>query len=269
MRNYEVTFIVDPVLSGDEIKATAQKYVDQLQTSGASIVNIDEMGLRQLAYEIKKRHAGYYYCIEFQSELTSYLTSLELNMRRDERLLRFLNIALDKYAVKYNSDKRAGLIGKTKKKSKGTTELGTAGTAAPVSVAPKAKIAKAQPPQPDNLKRIEGIGPKIAEVLKAANVDSFVKLAAMTPDQIKDLLNAAGDRFSFQDPATWPAQADLAAQGEWDKLKKWQDELKGGKVVLVDADGDAIENAPAATNPAAVAATMVAAAAVVANGEEE
>ncbi len=229
MRNYEVTFIVDPVLSGDEIKATAQKYVDQLQGAGASIVHIDEMGLRQLAYEINKRHTGYYYCVEFQSETTGYLASLELNMRRDERLLRFLTISLDKYGVKYNADKRAGLIGKTKKKTKGGgADMNTPAAAAP---APKPKIAKAQPAQPDNLKRIEGIGPKIAEVLKASGVDSFAKLATMTPDQIKDLLNQAGDRFSFQDPTTWAAQADLAAQGEWDKLKKWQDELKGGKVV--------------------------------------
>lgn len=246
MRNYEVTFIVDPVLSGDEIKATAQKYVDQLQAAGASIVHVDEMGLRQLAYDINKRHAGYYYCIEFQSETTGYLAPLELNMRRDERLLRFLNIALDKYGVKYNADKRAGLIGKTKKKVKATTEVAGGSAAAPAAIAPKAKIAKSQPPQPDNLKRIEGIGPKIAEVLKAANIDSFVKLAAMTPDQIKDLLNQAGDRFSFQDPATWPAQADLAAQGEWDKLKKWQDELKGGKIVMNTTTGIAAGSAVAA-----------------------
>lgn len=231
MRNYEVTFIVDPVLSGDEIKATAQKYVDQLQGAGASIVHVDEMGLRQLAYEINKRHSGYYYCIEFQSEAAQYLSSLELSMRRDERLLRFLTISLDKYGVKYNADKRAGVIGKTKKKTKGGADLNTPAGAAPAAVAPKAKIAKAQPQQPDNLKRIEGIGPKIAEVLKASGIDSFAKLASMSPEQIKDLLNQAGDRFSFQDPTTWPAQADLAAKGEWDKLKKWQDELKGGKVV--------------------------------------
>ena len=53
----------------------------------------------------------------------------------------------------------------------------------------------------------------------------------MKADEIKDVLVAAGDRFSFQDPTTWPAQADLAAKGEWDKLKKWQEELKGGRVV--------------------------------------
>jgi hypothetical protein len=52
----------------------------------------------------------------------------------------------------------------------------------------------------------------------------------MTSDQLKAVLLAAGDRFSFQDPTTWPAQADLAAKGEWDKLKKWQEELKGGKL---------------------------------------
>ncbi|MBI5914628.1 MAG: DUF4332 domain-containing protein [Bacteroidetes bacterium] len=143
-------------------------------------------------------------------------------------MLRFLTIALDKYGVKFNDDKRQGLIGKTKKKSKQVADPAAVTAAA---VPPKPKVAKPQPVQPDNLKRVEGIGPKIAEVLKAAGVVSFAKLASMTPEEIKDILNAAGDRFSFQDPATWPEQADLAAQGEWDKLKKWQDELKGGKVV--------------------------------------
>lgn len=235
MRNYEVTFIVDPVLSGDEIKATAQKYVDQLQGFGAGIVHVDEMGLRQLAYEINKRHSGYYYCVEFHSATAEYITTLELNLRRDERIVRFLTVALDKYGVKYNEDKREGRIGKTKRKKKSDTEAAPATAAAPAAA--KAKIVKPQPQQPDNLKRIEGIGPKIAEVLKAAGIVSFTKLATMKPDEIKDVLNAAGDRFSFQDPATWPAQADLAAKGEWDKLKKWQDELKSGKVVTATGEG--------------------------------
>jgi len=55
MKQYEVNFIVDPVLSGDEIKATAQTYVDLFTTAGCTIVNNDEMGLRQLAYPIKRR----------------------------------------------------------------------------------------------------------------------------------------------------------------------------------------------------------------------
>ena len=226
MRNYEVTFIVDPVLSGDEVKATAQKYVDHLQEKKCSIVHIDEMGLRKLAYEINRRHSGYYYCVEFQSELGDLLAPLELIMRRDDNIMRFLTVKLDKYGVKYNEDKREGRIGKIKRKKK--TE--------PAEAAPRK--AKAPVKQPDNLKRIEGVGPKIAEVLRSSGVTTFEKLAGMTPDQIKAVLNAAGDRFSFQDPTTWPAQSDLAAKGKWDELKNWQEELKGGKLVSPDDDND-------------------------------
>lgn len=117
MRNYEVTFIVDPVLSGDEIKATAQTYVDQLKSHGATIVHNDEMGLRQLAYPINKRTSGVYYCIEVEVPNGEFVEKIELAMRRDDRVMRFLCYGLDKFGVKYNEDKRAGKIGKTKSKS--------------------------------------------------------------------------------------------------------------------------------------------------------
>ena len=112
MNQYEVTFIVDPVLSGDEINATAQTYVDHLQSEGCKIVHVDEMGLKQLAYPLKKRTTGVYYCIEFTTEGGSIISKLELAFRRDERIMRFLSVKLDKYGVKYNDDKRKGLIGK-------------------------------------------------------------------------------------------------------------------------------------------------------------
>jgi small subunit ribosomal protein S6 len=118
MRNYEVTFIVDPVLSGEEIKATAQTYDDLLKNAGCEIVYVDEMGLRQLAYPINRRTSGVYYCIEFKAQEGAVIDQLELALRRDERIIRFLSIGLDKYGVKYNEDKRNGLIGKVKKKSK-------------------------------------------------------------------------------------------------------------------------------------------------------
>ncbi|PHN00879.1 30S ribosomal protein S6 [Flavilitoribacter nigricans] len=118
MKSYEITFIVDPVLSGDEIKATAQTYVDQLKEVGATIVHVDEMGLRQLAYPINKRSSGVYYTVEFTIEDGTPIDKLELSLRRDERIMRFLTVRLDKYGVKYNEDKRKGLIGKVKKKSK-------------------------------------------------------------------------------------------------------------------------------------------------------
>ncbi|MEL6866379.1 MAG: 30S ribosomal protein S6 [Bacteroidota bacterium] len=115
MKQYEITFIVDPVLSGDEIKATAQTYVDMLKSNGATIVYMDEMGLRQLAYPINRRTSGIYYCVEFQVETGEFISKMELALRRDERIMRFLTVALDKYGVKYNEDKRNGLIGKRKR----------------------------------------------------------------------------------------------------------------------------------------------------------
>lgn len=118
MNQYEVTIIVDPVLSGEESKATAQTYVDQLKNEGCSIVHVDEMGLRQLAYPINLRTSGVYYCIEFQIDGGNVIPSTELALRRDERIIRFLTVKLDKYGVKYNEDKRNGLIGTVKKKKK-------------------------------------------------------------------------------------------------------------------------------------------------------
>ena len=116
MRNYETTFIVDPVLSTEDIKTTAQTYVDNLQKEGCEIVFVDEMGLRTLAYDINKRSNGVYYSIEYKADNGAFLRDFELALRRDERILRFLTVALDKYGVQYNADKRAGKIGKAKRK---------------------------------------------------------------------------------------------------------------------------------------------------------
>jgi small subunit ribosomal protein S6 len=112
MRHYEVTFIVDPVLSGDEVKSTAETITNDLIGHGATIVATDEMGLRQLAYAINRRTSGIYYCIEFATEVPDWLTKFELGLKRNEKLLRFLTVKLDKFGVQYNDDKRNGKIGK-------------------------------------------------------------------------------------------------------------------------------------------------------------
>jgi small subunit ribosomal protein S6 len=143
MNHYEVTFIVDPVLSGDEIKATAQTYVDHLTTEGCTIVHVDEMGLRPLAFPINRRSSGIYYCVEFSNENGAFLGNLELSLRRDERIMRFLTVKLDKYGVKYNEDKRNGLIGKKKKKAEAPKEE------APVERPQERKAPKVQAVDPD------------------------------------------------------------------------------------------------------------------------
>ncbi|MFJ1431094.1 50S ribosomal protein L21 [Capnocytophaga canimorsus] len=80
----------------------------------------------------------------------------------------------------------------------------------------------------DDLKKVEGIGPKAAEALVAAGVDAFAKLSKKSADEIKTILTEASSTLAHLDPQTWPQQAQLAAEGKWDELKKWQDELNGG-----------------------------------------
>jgi large subunit ribosomal protein L21 len=92
--------------------------------------------------------------------------------------------------------------------------------------APKAKAAKA-----DDLKIIEGIGPKAAEVLVAAGIDTFAKLAKAKVEKINEILDSAEAKVQHLDPTTWGQQAQLAADGKMDELKKLQDELNGGKAV--------------------------------------
>ncbi|MEM9822159.1 MAG: hypothetical protein AAF985_13845, partial [Bacteroidota bacterium] len=83
----------------------------------------------------------------------------------------------------------------------------------------------------DDLKAIEGIGPKIEEILNQGGIRTYQQLADASVDQIKAMLAEAGGRFASHDPTTWPRQAKMAAEGAWDELKAWQDELDGGKEV--------------------------------------
>ncbi len=112
MRHYELTFIVDPVLSNEEIQSVRQTYEDQVKKQGCTIVHIEDGGLKQLAYPLNKRNSGIYYTIEFAAETGEGIAPIELALRRDERIMRYLTISLDKFGVKYNEDKRGGLIKK-------------------------------------------------------------------------------------------------------------------------------------------------------------
>lgn len=85
-------------------------------------------------------------------------------------------------------------------------------------------------PKVDNLTKIEGIGPKIAGLLNEAGIETFEALSKAPKATLTGVLEAAGKRFRMHDPSTWAKQAKLAADGNWDKLNKWQDELKGGKL---------------------------------------
>ena len=150
MRHYELTFIVDPVLSSEETQGMRQTYEDLVKKQGCKIVHVVDMGLRQLAYPLNKRNSGIYFSIEFQTETGEAIAPLELAMRRDERIMRYLTIALDKFGVKYNEDKRNGLIKKTqrmKRKSKndGPSPMPTH-TPAPIPAKIAEEVAAIEPP---------------------------------------------------------------------------------------------------------------------------
>ncbi len=108
--------------------------------------------------------------------------------------------------------------------------------AAPKVVVPKAKAApkKAAPKKPaakakaDDLKKVEGIGPKIAEIFNNAGIVTFADLAKTSVKKLEGILSEAGSRYASKNPGSWPKQAKMAAEGKWDELKKWQDEVKGG-----------------------------------------
>jgi NADH-quinone oxidoreductase subunit I len=88
----------------------------------------------------------------------------------------------------------------------------------------------AAPAGPDDLTRIEGIGPKISEALQGAGITTYAQLAATDVDRIKQILEEADPNLvKLGDPGTWPRQAKLAASGKWEALEKWQERLKGGK----------------------------------------
>jgi len=91
---------------------------------------------------------------------------------------------------------------------------------------PAAAVA---PSRPDDLTKIEGIGPKIAQILQDGGIKTFASLASSSSGDVKKLLDAAGPRFKMHDPGSWPRQSRLAADGKWNELEKLQDELDGGR----------------------------------------
>jgi large subunit ribosomal protein L27 len=95
----------------------------------------------------------------------------------------------------------------------------------PETAAPKAKKGT----NGDDLKLVEGIGPKIEELIKAEGITTWAELAETSVDRIQEILDAAGPRYKIHKPGTWPTQSRLAADGKWDELNKMKDELTGGK----------------------------------------
>ena len=105
VKQYETVFIATPVLSDAQVKETVEKYKNLITQAGGEIVHEESWGLKKLAYPIQKKSTGFYQLIEFRAE-GEFIDRLETQFRRDERVIRFLTVLMDKYAIEYAEKRR-------------------------------------------------------------------------------------------------------------------------------------------------------------------
>lgn len=113
MQQYETVIILTPLLSEEAVKEVLAKFSKLLTDNGAEIVQEDNWGLRKLAYPIEKKTTGFYHLTEYRAP-GEFINKYEIELRRDERVMRFLTISLDKHALAYNEKKRSGAFNKKK-----------------------------------------------------------------------------------------------------------------------------------------------------------
>ena len=106
LNQYETVFIATPVLSETQMKEAVEKFKNVITSNGGEIVHEENWGLKKLTYPIQKKSTGFYYLIEFRAE-GQLIEILELQYRRDEKIIRFLTMKMDKYAVEYSEKKRS------------------------------------------------------------------------------------------------------------------------------------------------------------------
>ncbi len=133
--HYETVFILTPVLSEEQVKEAATKFKEHLTNNGAEIVHEDNWGLKKLAYKINNKSTGFYQLFEYKLD-TDKISEFEVQLRRDERVMRFLTVKLDKFGVEFNANHR--------KKMK---EQKAQGPTAPEVAEPKDEEVKTETPQ--------------------------------------------------------------------------------------------------------------------------
>ncbi|MCG8323577.1 MAG: 30S ribosomal protein S6 [Cytophagales bacterium] len=111
LKNYETVFILTPVLSEAQMKDAVDKFEKVLKDQKAEMINVEQWGLRKLAYPIQHKSTGFYGLFEYKATPQT-IAKLETEFRRDEKVMRFLTVALDKHAVEYNNKRRKGEFNK-------------------------------------------------------------------------------------------------------------------------------------------------------------
>lgn len=172
---------------------------------------------REIAPKIAERQGGYTRIIR-----TGYRLGDNAEMCMIE-LVDFNDIYTNEKAKKTTRRSRRGSGAKAETPA---TEAAVESPVEDAQVVEETPAKAEKPAKADDFKKIEGIGPKIAETLNAAGITTFAELAATTPEKISEIIAEVRGKHVTD---TWPKQAEMAAEGKWDELKKWQDELNGGK----------------------------------------
>jgi len=120
LKQYETVFIMTPVLSDEQMKETVKKFENFLRDKGAEIIHQENWGLKRLEYQIQKKSTGFYHLFEFKAE-PQVVAEFELQYRRDERVLRYLTVTLDKDAIAYAEKRRTHNFGQKKEPKQETS----------------------------------------------------------------------------------------------------------------------------------------------------
>ena len=115
MNTYETVFIMNPVLSEDQIKETVKKFVGHIKNNNGSITHEENWGLKKLKYVIQNKKTGFYYLLEFQAD-GKIINDLEIEFKRDERVIRWQTVRLDKFALEYAERRKKKSSTNTKEK---------------------------------------------------------------------------------------------------------------------------------------------------------
>ncbi len=124
MTQYESVIIITPVLSEEQVKDSIAKYRQLITSEGGKVMFEDAWGLTKMAYSIDKKNSGFYHLFEFTAK-DDFVSKWELTLKRDERVLRYMTIALDKHSIAYNQRRRNGELNSQKAK-KAESETQTA-----------------------------------------------------------------------------------------------------------------------------------------------
>lgn len=118
-KNYETVFILTPVLSDIQMKDAVLRFIKVITDNKGEVINEEHWGLKKLAYPIQHKNTGFYHLLEFKSE-PSLISKLETELRRDEKVMRFLTVSIDKHALVYNERRRKGAFNNKENKEETT-----------------------------------------------------------------------------------------------------------------------------------------------------